>query len=426
MLLQQQNRNLKNSYAEHNREEARDYGYRSHIDSLDYCFQHPQWSKWVDFTVSLTQVFRQTDPIFINLLYKIRFGKLDQEDLSILQQKSIQGQNNLNKIQQLQKLKIKQYQDKFKLEQELKEQERELIKNDHPRRDFISTQKFNSSRLNVSINNLINSPYFEKDTNNSKRKRDQAEDIENTVEEEQGDVVDCSSDDDRCEDEDLSKDVKNGKELKSVITPNVIYKRMKNIVHKLQTPNNQNFNFIYFQNAIRPLVEKYLIPDLIQILAEYLCSEDLDQCIFMYATNREVDEKNQEQMNQCKNSLLQLYRVKYWDSVSLSNEYIVEPLSHVYTYTSYMNKAYGRNKILFEAWLEEQKRNNLAKPDIELTLGCKVMLTTNLNVSDGLSNGSMGKLVGFQLAETILWFVSVTSVANSITSITTEIKKFIL
>lgn len=177
--------------------------YLQRFEPLDYCFQHPEFSKLVDCTISLEQVFRQSDNAFVGMLNRIRFGRHTSEDLALLKQASMQGQQ-----------------------------------------------------------------------------------------------VDSKS-----------------------------------------SSNSQS-----------------------------------DENVYMYAINRKVDEKNDEEMKELTKT---------------------DQHKQVYKCKSKMNKANPFNQGMFNSWLDDQKRNCLAKPLIELVVGAKVMLVVNLDVTAGLCNGSVGLVVDF-------------------------------
>lgn len=44
-----------------------------------FAFQAKKWDEVMDYKFNLTQVFRQKDPTFVNMLNKMRFGNLDAE-----------------------------------------------------------------------------------------------------------------------------------------------------------------------------------------------------------------------------------------------------------------------------------------------------------------------------------------------------------
>ncbi len=66
--------------------------YLKRFEDLEYCFQHPDWSTLLDCSVSLEQVFRQSDADFVNLLGRVRFGRHTPEDVKLLQEKESGGQ----------------------------------------------------------------------------------------------------------------------------------------------------------------------------------------------------------------------------------------------------------------------------------------------------------------------------------------------
>ena len=82
--------------------------------------------------------------------------------------------------------------------------------------------------------------------------------------------------------------------------------------------------------------------------------------VFMYAVNREVDKKNDEEL------------------AKLPGE------RYTFNYTSKMTGANDTNRPVFKAWVEEQCKNSLAKPQIVLAEGAQVMLVANLDVKCGL------------------------------------------
>jgi ATP-dependent DNA helicase PIF1 len=61
-------------------------GTEDDTDSDKFCFESPIWSQTFkpENHVLLTTIFRQKDPIFINILSQIRRGNLDQESIEIL------------------------------------------------------------------------------------------------------------------------------------------------------------------------------------------------------------------------------------------------------------------------------------------------------------------------------------------------------
>jgi ATP-dependent DNA helicase PIF1 len=48
-------------------------------ENKKYCFQAKCWNEVIDLTLKLTQVLRQNDKNFIDLLEELRFGRLFEE-----------------------------------------------------------------------------------------------------------------------------------------------------------------------------------------------------------------------------------------------------------------------------------------------------------------------------------------------------------
>jgi len=95
--------------------------------------------------------------------------------------------------------------------------------------------------------------------------------------------------------------------------------------------------------------------------------------VHMYAINDEVDRKNEKEMAK---------------------------LAHPSTYKQFKFKTQTFkstpfNKIAFDSWLKDQRDKSLVKPQIELTLGARVMLMVNQSIQDGLVNGSVGIIIDF-------------------------------
>lgn len=57
---------------------------------IKFCFQSPAWDKCVQLSFELTQVHRQTDPTFINILNNIRVGRVTPEIVTTLMDTSKQ------------------------------------------------------------------------------------------------------------------------------------------------------------------------------------------------------------------------------------------------------------------------------------------------------------------------------------------------
>jgi ATP-dependent DNA helicase PIF1 len=49
-----------------------------------FCFETESWKNAIEETVMLTHTFRQTDPVFINILNELRFNKLSAESIKVL------------------------------------------------------------------------------------------------------------------------------------------------------------------------------------------------------------------------------------------------------------------------------------------------------------------------------------------------------
>lgn len=57
------------------------------IETEQFCFESPIWNRIFkpENHIELTTMFRQTDPLYIEILHQIRTGKLDEEKIQILQ-----------------------------------------------------------------------------------------------------------------------------------------------------------------------------------------------------------------------------------------------------------------------------------------------------------------------------------------------------
>ena len=72
---------------------------------------------------------------------------------------------------------------------------------------------------------------------------------------------------------------------------------------------------------------------------------------------------------------------------------------HQFKFKSTPSKKQGSNPILFEAWLENMKKECLAGTMVELCVGSQVMLVCNLDLETGLVNGAQGIVTGFHTVE---------------------------
>ncbi|KAK3751838.1 hypothetical protein QZH41_001038 [Actinostola sp. cb2023] len=52
--------------------------------SINYCFQSKAWDECIDYSVELTQIYRQSDPKLIKLLYEVRYQCLSDISLELL------------------------------------------------------------------------------------------------------------------------------------------------------------------------------------------------------------------------------------------------------------------------------------------------------------------------------------------------------
>jgi ATP-dependent DNA helicase PIF1 len=55
--------------------------------TMRFCFESPEWNNTFKHQVELTHIFRQTDPIYRNVLNEIRVGKISEESRKILEEK---------------------------------------------------------------------------------------------------------------------------------------------------------------------------------------------------------------------------------------------------------------------------------------------------------------------------------------------------
>ena len=72
---------------------------------------------------------------------------------------------------------------------------------------------------------------------------------------------------------------------------------------------------------------------------------------------------------------------------------------HQFHFKSTKSKNQGSNPILFDAWLENMKKECLAGTTVELCIGSQVMLVCNLDLESGLVNGAQGIVTGFHKVE---------------------------
>ena len=225
------------------------------LTKLEFCFQHPQWKEFFPVCVCLEEIFRQNDPIFIQLLNRIRMGKQTRQDLQLLKDKAAESERLLKKLKKNENLEI--------------------------------------------------------------------------------------------QDDDFSPEV----------------------------DATENIQCVY--EVIQPQLLQYMCSDVAEMVCQYLVLNQLKDYVFLHGINREVDLKNAE-------ALQKLIRVN--DAKD----------THTFEYRSRIQHTNEHNLRLFQGWIEEQKRSNLAKPSIVLTKGAKVMLTCNLDIKEGLVNGKIGHVVGFE------------------------------
>jgi len=55
------------------------------IDTDQFCFESPVWTKCIDETVLLKQIMRQRDPVFAEILNQIRVGNINEEHKKIIE-----------------------------------------------------------------------------------------------------------------------------------------------------------------------------------------------------------------------------------------------------------------------------------------------------------------------------------------------------
>ena len=65
---------------------------------FEFCFETPTWEKTIPFTIELKQVFRQTDPPFVELLQRVRWSRPSYLDLRVLSSR-LNAKVNIGEIQ---------------------------------------------------------------------------------------------------------------------------------------------------------------------------------------------------------------------------------------------------------------------------------------------------------------------------------------
>lgn len=279
--------------------------YRANVENLTYAFEHPRWSAWFPVVIHLTEVFRQTDRHFVELLQRLRFGELISEDLDELRQKSEAGKNLMEHMAKLKKFR---------------------------------------ARANL------------RDKNNESGTR-------------------------------ILK--KPASDIGSMRT------QISELIQGYHSTISSHMSVFEFEVHLRPVASKYIqIPEIIYMLSEFLCTDLNDSVVHMFSTNKEVDKCNEEYVEEMIDVVKGQYFNEYKSDIASQNLFNAA-ITETYHFTSQIHLPNSKNRVVFENWLNEQKRNCLAKPEIQLKLGVRVMLTTNLEQKCALINGSIGLLVAF-------------------------------
>ena len=328
------------------------------LDFLEYCFEHPEWANLVDVTWSLEHVYRQSSNDFAALLNRMRFGKIDGQDALRLMEKCKHGDALLHQV-------------------EVAERQAERMAERQAERQA-ELQKDSSSPKRLKAASSTISPKEEQTDQTSSSTKEQ--EVKEQKLEEQKRI-----------------DAKRQAELflpRSYCTQSVaIMNLLEDTAHVVSDMSNHAakagvVDMFSFYSLVGPILPTAgMAHSSCVAMCWTWCAitrePNLDHYVFMYGTNKRVDTKNDMEMGKLKQRLL---RAGFQPKNVLRK----------YTFSSSTNRVNQYNRDLFQSWLADQKRNCLAKPELELALGAKVMLLVNLDFERQLVNGSTGIIVGFQ------------------------------
>ncbi len=171
-----------------------------------------------------------------------------------------------------------------------------------------------------------------------------------------------------------------------------LWKDMKFVIIKLNTPhrfiNKEHYNFLQRIRIANPIEEDISkINSRVKAYEEYMNKEEKKETIIptkIYPLREKVDEENQEELSKLEGKY---YKFKCIDTYIISKKNID-------------NEIIKDNNGNITAIKPYDKYFDESVPKILLfKIGAQVMLTKNISVEDGLTNGSRGIITGFSKEE---------------------------